>query len=306
MQQVIPSKLKTDIMMMLVPIFWALTFPFIHVSVQTMSPETFVFWRFSLAALILLPFIVTRLPKINLYIISWACVLGLLNGGTFIFQTIGLETISSARAAFITGSSVILVPVISFILRLGDPSKNDFFFAVLCLLGLYILTGASFSALSAGDYWVGMCALSTALSIILIQKVTPNVSDILLFTFLQILFTVPCCLVSQPKILDTAILQNYFVLGSIIFCALFATAIALLIQANYQKYMSEFRAAIIFTTEPVYATAFSYFFFKEMINFHIVAGGIIILASVVLSEYFNFMNRKSTVVKTRSLQGQKR
>src|SRR5476649_2960574 len=89
-------------MLMLVPIFWALTFPFIHISVQSISPETFVFWRFLLAALLLLPFVLTKLNKLNLYIVFWGIVLGLLNGGTFIFQTIGLETVSSARTAFIT------------------------------------------------------------------------------------------------------------------------------------------------------------------------------------------------------------
>src|SRR5476651_2121531 len=122
MNKLINSKIKIDLMLVLVPVFWALTFPFIHISVQSISPETFVFWRFSLAAFFLLPFILTRLNKLNLYIVVWGIVLGLLNGGTFIFQTIGLENISSARAAFITGSSVILVPVMCFLMKLGKPS----------------------------------------------------------------------------------------------------------------------------------------------------------------------------------------
>jgi len=290
------SKLKIDLMLVIVPIFWALTFPFIHISVQSISAETFVFWRFSLAAVFLLPFVVTRLNKLNVYIVFWGVVLGLLNGGTFIFQTIGLETVSSARAAFITGSSVILVPVMSFLMRLGKPGKNDFIFAVLCLLGLYILTGASLSELTTGDLWVGLCALTTALSIILIQRITPNISDVWLFTFLQILFTVPCCFISHPKILEAGIFNNYFVLGSIVFCALFATTMALLIQAKFQKYTSEFRAALIFTTEPVFATVFSYLFFNEAINAHIILGGAFILASVFLSEYFNSVDKSKPVL----------
>src|SRR5476651_552353 len=116
MNKLINSKIKIDLMLVLVPVFWALTFPFIHISVQSISPEAFVFWRFSLAALFLLPFILTRLHKLNFYILFWAMILGLLNGGTFVFQTIGLETISSSRAAFITGSSVILVPILSFLM----------------------------------------------------------------------------------------------------------------------------------------------------------------------------------------------
>jgi len=290
------NKLKIDLILVSVPIFWALTFPFIHISVQSISPETFVSWRFSLAAFFLLPFIFTRLHKLNLYVLSWGIVLGLLNGGTFIFQTIGLETVSSARAAFITGSSVILVPILSLLMKLGSPKKNDFILALLCLLGLYILTGANFSGLSIGDFWVALCALTTAFSIILIQKVTPNIDDILLFTFLQILFTVPCCLITQPNILDANLFNNYFVLCSIVFCALFATTIALLIQAKFQKYTSEFRAALIFTTEPVFATVFSYIFFNEAINIHIVAGGIFILGSILLGEYFNSARRMVQVM----------
>jgi drug/metabolite transporter (DMT)-like permease len=162
---------------------------------------------------------------------------------------------------------------------------------LICLFGLYILTGANLSGLTRGDFWVALCALSTAFSIILIQRVTKNISDILLFTFLQIVFTVPCCLVTHPDIFNKSILNNYFVVGSIVFCALFATAIALLIQAKFQKYTTEFKAALIFTTEPVFATAFSCLFFGEIINFHIVAGGVFILLSILLSEYFNSLQR---------------
>jgi drug/metabolite transporter (DMT)-like permease len=263
------------------------------VSVQFVSPETFVFWRFLLAACLLLPFIFKRLRQLNWYTLFWGMVLGLLNGGTFIFQTIGLETISSARAAFITGSCVMLVPILSLLMRLGRPVKNDFIFAGICLLGLYILTGANFSALSKGDIWVGLCAVTTALSIILIQKITVHIRDILLFTFLQILFTIPCCLIFRFNIFDANVLNNHFVLGSIVFCALFATAIALFIQAKFQKYTTEFRAALIFTMEPVFATVFSYLFFSEIIDVYVVMGGIIILASVILSEYFNIAREKS-------------
>jgi drug/metabolite transporter (DMT)-like permease len=274
---------KANLYLVLVTAIWGLTFPLIRNAVAHIGPLAFVCVRFAIAALTLLPLVWRSLNKTTLNILFCSLVLGLLNSGSYITQTIGLQTISSARAAFITGVGVIIVPFLMPLFRLGKPTILEIACSAICFLGLYILTGAHFTQISTGDKWVLLCALCWALSLSFLQRISVQIKEYKLLTFYPILFTGPFAYIFSGEIHYRSLLYPSVIIG-ILFCAIMATSVAIFLQTKYQKFTTASKAALIFTLEPLFASIFGYIVNGEGITHNTFVGGILILFSLMLPE----------------------
>ncbi len=274
---------RANFYLVLITAIWGLTFPLIRGAISYINPFLFVCIRFALAAMILLPLISRQFALTYKRLLLFGLVLGLLNSAAYIAQTIGLATIHSGRSAFITGFSVVLVPFLLPLFRLGKPRLIEIISALLCLAGLYVLTGADVSHVSNGDIWTLASAILFALSIASVHYVTRKVKEYRLLTFYQILFTIPLALICSPS-LTIAPFANPTVVLSILFCAIFATSLALLVQMKYQPLTTAPKAALIYALEPFFASLFGFLLNKEPFTAHILSGGIIILLSLTLPE----------------------
>ncbi|HRD56137.1 MAG TPA: DMT family transporter [Parachlamydiaceae bacterium] len=269
----------------LVAALWGLTFPLIENSMQLHDPFLFVALRFSIAALILIP-IFKFFQNATKELLIAGLILGVLNCGAYLSQTIGLQTTNASRAAFLTGTNIVFIPFIAPAFKLQVINKYDVISGVLCAFGIYVLTGAGLENLSVGDFWILLCAFCVALSIIYISYLSKNNFDPYLLTTSQIgataLISWGLCFLFSDFNFNSLI--NYNFIGTIIYCSLFATIVSLSLQAKYQKYVSAQKAGLIFCLEPVFAT-----FFDMLINHaellpNIFFGGIIILLSIVFLE----------------------
>lgn len=265
----------------LVALIWGATFPLIRNAVVDIDPSVFVWVRFLLAALVLLPFVLGMMKKTNRDMVLSAALLGFINSISYIAQTIGLQTVHSAKAAFITGTYVIIVPFLLPLFRLGKPSHLEWFATVIALAGLYVLTGADLSHANIGDLWILCSAIFIGLGITYLQRITKRIANFRLLAFYQILFTIPLPFILAPKV-NTTVLFDPDVLIGLIFCAVFATSLALFLQTKYQKHTTATKAALIFCLEPIFASIFSATFNNEPLTLHIVFGGLIILLSLLI------------------------
>lgn len=275
---------KANLNLMIVAILWAGTFPIIKDAVAVIDPYSFVAIRFTLAALLFIVIILKKLPAFDKKIIISGIILGMLNAISYTSQTIGLEYITASRSAFITGICVVLVPLIAVLIKIEKFSPLNIFATILCLYGLYILTGSNISHVSYGDILTLICAFTVASSIVYLQYISATVSDYKSLCFYQILFTAPLPGVIALK---TGHVSNIFHLTVIIaffYCILFATICTLFLQTKYQKYTTATSAALIFSLEPVFASILSIFINGEVITRNIIMGGAVILASVILPE----------------------
>jgi drug/metabolite transporter (DMT)-like permease len=275
---------KADFIFIGITLIWGATFPFIKESLAYTNADWFVAMRFMLAALIMLPFVWRRLWKINLPVFFIAAIIGLLTGFGYYAQTVGLKTIGSAESAFITSTTVILIPLLLPFFRMGKPHWLEALAAGLCLLGVYVLTGANLANLSVADAWTFVCALTTAIGVILIQRYSPKVSDYAVFAFLQILFAglIPLGL-SLYHGQAQAHWSGALWMG-LIYCAVLATAVTFFLQNRFQQYTNPTKVGVIFAFEPVFACGFAFVFNHETLHTSTFLGGGIILLSLVLAE----------------------
>lgn len=286
------SKRRAEWFLVLVAAFWGLTFPLIHDAVTWIDPWNFVFFRFGCATCMLLPFVLQSLQKTTFSMMGWGFLLGLLNCLAYGFQSLGLKTISADASAFITSSNVLFVPILSIFMKNVSVRWVEWGSVIIGFIGLYILLGGDLHLLSAGEYLTLLSALSIAVSLIVTQLATRHLqSSFMLLTFYQILFTTVFSVYFVDHF-QVAILANFSVLTAILFCSLFATVLAFILQVKFQRYTTVTKTALIFCLEPVFAVLFALWLNGERLNASVLMGGALILCSIVFPDGMGYLKRK--------------
>lgn len=270
---------------------WGATFPIIKIAVGNIDPNIFVFVRFILASLLMLPWIFFVLRYTDKQLLKAGLILGILNSGVYLLQTVGLLYISASRCAFITGMNVVFVPILAYLFRLAKLNVFDVVATLICLLGLYILTGANLAHINRGDVMVLLCAAAVAVSIIYLQEASKVCQHYSLLSFFQIAFTIPVpfflVLMKQPSWPGL----NSVVIAALIYCAILATIVPLFLQSKYQQYISATQVALIFALEPVFASFFSYWLCHEPLTHNVIIGGGLMLAGIILPIAINSISK---------------
>lgn len=269
--------------LLLVAAIWGLTFPVIYEAVQTLDPFLFVALRFSLASVFILPYFFRH---INKQILMVGSVLGVIQLGVFIAQTIGLETVDPSRAAFLTGINVLAVPFISPLFKMGRPSSHDLLSAFICCFGIFVLTECDIGQVSTGDVWLIGGAILIGLSIVYIGRHAKSSMDPLMLSYSQIIMTalfswIPVYFFGELDFTPFLTLPSALSLG---FCSFFAVLLAFTLQSKCQRYVSLQNVALIFSLEPVFASFFDSLLGWEVPGMYTFLGGSIILSSILYLE----------------------
>jgi drug/metabolite transporter (DMT)-like permease len=282
------SSTKANLLFLLVTIIWGGTFPIIKAAVTHIGANAFVAIRFSLAAIALLPWAYSELKTSSRSVLKAGLILGIMNAAVYVLQTASMEYISASRCAFITGMNVIMVPILGRVLGIAHLKRIDLLATVICLIGLYILTGADFHHLNRGDALVFISATVTALSIVYLHRVSETHTAYRAITFYQIALTVPIPFFVFVSTSQFSWQPSSEVILALAYCAFLATIIPMYAQTRFQKDTTPTQIALIFSLEPVFASLFAAVFYHEAIGLEILLGGAIMLISMILPLILNW------------------
>lgn len=284
---------QAEIGMSLVTILWGLTFPVIRLGVSHFDGRTFVAYRFAIASIAFLPvlyfFKVSRRDLKASFPSGF--VMGLFLSLTYLFQTIGLETVPSPRAAFITASYVIFVPFFSPLFGRGMPKRYDFVVALLALVGLYFILDPQFTGVTEGDFWVLGCAVCSGLSIQILGKLVVRPINTIAFAFWNVVGVTVASLLSLVTVQAPKAVLNQESLSALLVCALLVTVGAFCLQVRCQKFLSPERTALIYSMEPIFAVFFGYLILGELLTWKGAFGGLLILAAVGGEPFFSYIKK---------------
>lgn len=275
------QRTKAELLLVVTTFIWGSTFVIVKGALADASPFTFIAVRFILAGLLM--FAVMARGRMPRQALLPGTLLGFLLFAGFAFQTWGLVYTTPSKSAFITGFSVILVPLISIFhgypLRVANASG-----AGLGLLGLYFLVvPAGTGAVNRGDVLTLFGAVAFAVHIVLVGAYARR------FSFLHL---------APSQILAVGIFATLAIpfggsltlhwTGRLAFAiavtAIFATALAFGIQVWAQQYTPPAHTALIFALEPVFAALTSRIVTKEHLGGKVLLGSAFILAGMVISE----------------------
>lgn len=264
-------------------------------ALQYINADAFVFIRFILAGVLLLPIFLFSRYRFDKYALVFGIILGIINSGTFVFQAYALELTSTSRVAFLTALNIIMVPFLAPCFGLKLPKIIDLIAACIAIIGVYIISGANFKHLNLGDLYVLLSALCIAIGIIIVDIASRKTTQYKLFTFYQIIITAFIPFVNSYKTNYTQAISMPIVWLIILYCVIFATVIALVLQVKYQQFVSVNKVALILSLETLFGVFFAYLW-GDTITVDVLIGGGILFFGVIVTDIYklvlNFINNK--------------
>jgi drug/metabolite transporter (DMT)-like permease len=221
-------------------------------------------------------------------ILAAPLLMGLALFAGYALQTFGLRLTTPAKAGFITGLSVVIVPVVSTLALRQRLSRGVWLGVGLATAGLALLSlqvadpeRANLSV-SPGDLLVLGCAVAFACQILLTGRFAPS-WDPLLLTFGQIVVVMVTAGIAA-LLLESPPAPGRSVLFAAAFTGILATSLAFGIQTVAQRFTSPTRTALVFATEPVFAALFSFLLIGEVLGPRQLVGCALILAGMITAE----------------------
>ncbi|HBT49327.1 MAG: Permeases of the drug/metabolite transporter (DMT) superfamily [Caldanaerobacter subterraneus] len=277
------KQLQSDIVLTLVTMIWGSTFIIVKNAIQSLPVYNFLFIRFLLAFLLLAAIFYKKLKKIDKSTLMAASLIGTMLFLGYAFQTMGLLYTTASKSGFITGFSVVLVPILEAILLKRKPNKAATVGVVLAFIGLILLTTNIDLSINIGDFLTLLCAFAFAMHIVLISKYASKMDTYLLATIqigMVALLSGIVSLIFEKPFIPTSL----DVWGAIIITGVFATAFAFVAQNTMQAYTTATHTALIFSLEPVFAALAAYLIAGETMSIRAIIGGAFMLAGIILSE----------------------
>ena len=274
--------LKADLSLIFIVMIWGTTFPLMKIALGNVKPFYFISLRFITAFIVLTLILNTRLKKINWRTFKIGSFLGLWLFFGFAFQIYGLQFTTASRSGFITGLSVIIVPVLSIFILKDKPTLSSWLGVLLALTGMYFLTGFTEAGFNIGDLLTFFCAVSIAMQIVFLSKYIIK-EDPLVITWLQITTVMVLgTIVSFFEASSGSISTNSIMV--IVYTGIFATALAIFVQSRAQQFTTSTHAGLIFSLEPVFGAIFSFLILNERLSTMGMIGAALIFAGIILSE----------------------
>ena len=262
-----------------VTLIWGTTFVVVKETLTVLPVPLLLALRFSLAAALFawVPFHRAALRP--------ALVLGLLAFAGFATQTLGLSITSASKAAFITGLSVVLTPLVAAAWLRSRVPGRAWAAALLAVAGLALMTlpGGRIDAVNGGDLWVLGTALAYAIYIVYLGRVAGDAPALSLagLQHLPMAGLAWAWAIPHLHVLPEVPVSAFLAVG---YLALFATAIVAVAQTYAQRVVPAHLAALIFVLEPVFAALFAFVLLGERLGPQGWAGAGLVLIAMLVAE----------------------
>jgi drug/metabolite transporter (DMT)-like permease len=291
------KNLRADGVLVGVTLVWGTSFVVVKNAFEKSPPLQFLFWRFGIAAVLLAAvLLILRRPRTP-GLLRDGLVVGALLAGGMGFQVLGVPGTTASKAAFLTGLSVVLTPFAGYLRTRRLPSLENAIGVALAGAGFFLLTWPTDGGpIGRGDLLVGACGVVFAFYIVELAERSPG-HDALTLTGIQLACV--CVLAGAASLLlrlpifsalpesareaRPVVWQGTF-LWSVLYLATVGTIGTFFGQTWAQKRMSAIHAAIIFALEPVFAALFAAWLLKERLGTRGIAGGVLVLAGIAVSE----------------------
>ncbi|AMQ18829.1 DMT family transporter [Thermococcus peptonophilus] len=267
---------KAELALLGVTVFWGFTFPAMKVSLDYFPPILFLAYRFGLASLLMLLIFERKALKRETF--KEGFILGLTLFFGHGFQIVGLKYTTASNSAFITSLYVVFTPFIAYFMLGERITKMDLTSLILAVIGLYLISGAG-TSINYGDFLTLLCAVSFAFQIVLVHKFGEK--DYLSLTFWQLFWNFVFSAVFALAFEEPVFPQEILPWMGVIYTAVFATVIAFTVQLKYQRYTTAQRAALIYSSEPVFGSLAAYITLGETLSLRGYLGATLIMSGIL-------------------------
>tara|TARA_B110001450_G_scaffold43489_1_gene39938 strand:+ start:578 stop:1492 length:915 start_codon:yes stop_codon:yes gene_type:complete len=289
-----PNKaMQANLMMLLAASIWGFAFVAQRVGMETMGPHWFNSLRFFIGVVALTPVVIwmdrfqaksaTESPKSSVKtLLMGGAVAGFLLFIGATFQQVGLQYTTAGKAGFITGMYIFFVPLIGLFFRMKT-GLGTWLGALIALWGLYLLSINEDFTLSKGDTLQLICAVAFAGHVLMIGYLASRMDTVklsLVQFFVAGLLAMILALYSEQltwgMVTSTAV--------PLLFAGVMSTGIAYTLQTIAQQHAHPSHAAIILSSEGVFAVIGGFLLLNEVLPVQGLLGCGLILAGMLMSQ----------------------
>ena len=258
---------------------WGWSFVIMKDAIDLQSVNNFLFTRFSVAVVVLVMIRPNILRLLNRDLVTRAGAAGIFLGAGYIFQTLGLERTGAAITGFVTGLYIVLTPIFASIFLRQRVNRFTWICIAIATIGLAFLSIRGWSV-GFGELLIFISAIFFAIHIIALSKWSSG-RDAYAMTVVQLAM---CAILSGIASIPGGYSPppDLGVWAVVIFTAVFATAIAFIIQTWSQAHMSATKVAVILTMEVVFAALFAILFGGESLTLQSIIGGLLVITAMYL------------------------
>ena len=273
------SKVFSSIALMAVAAIWGGAFLSMKGTLERLDVNSFLAWRFLIATLLLILIRPSVLKKIDLPFFKKGVILGIFLSSGYIFQSFGLTLTTVSNTGFITGLYVVLTPIVAAVILRKNISLIEWFAVLVATVGLALLSLNGFQ-FGLGEFLVLVSALLFAFHIVGLGEWSKGL-DAYALTVLQL---GTCAVVTFLASFKSGFKAppDSGVWWSIVYTAIFATALAFIIQTWAQSFIAPSTVGVILAAEVVFAAGLGIWFLNEPVTLRIALGGLLVLASMYL------------------------
>lgn len=270
---------------------WGFAFVAQRMGMEHVGPFTFNAIRFLLGALSLIPIYwlssnskgkKAQPPQNSTGIMKWGFVAGIALFAGSSFQQIGLITTTAGNAGFITGLYVIFVPILGLFIK-QKTQPVVWFAAAMAVTGMYFLTVEEGWTINIGDMLVLISALFFAIHVLVIGHLT-QLYNALKLSIVQFLTCGVLSLVVALAIENMSLDGIMKAAIPILYGGLISVGVGYTLQVFGQKHSKPAPAAIILSTEAVFAVIGGVLILHETMDMKSLFGCSLMFAGMVLAQ----------------------
>lgn len=296
---------RAHLLLLAVVILWGSTFVLVKDALNDISPLLYNLIRMAMASVCLAVFYRKHLRHITRESLIGGAIAGFFLALGYQFQTSGLAYTTPSKSAFITGLTVVLVPLLSVIPALRAPGSqrpgwNAYVGAFVAFIGIAILTAPGLlsgdaslitQGINLGDLLSLCCALAFALHLLSLAHFAGRMRfeqlGLLQIVFCTLFMALTSPFLQKPRFHLTQLLVIALLVGSVL-----GTAVAFTVQSWAQQHLAATHTALIVAAEPVFAWITSLIFLHEGLAGRQALGALLIMAGIGLTELFTAQVQK--------------
>lgn len=300
------------VMLLIATFCWGVSFPVMkaltieeHLTIPTANSFFCSFaalcLRYGIACLVLFIICIPSLRLIKKREIVHGIILGIAIGFGSILQMDGLNYTTASTSAFLTSFYALLVPISSAIIVKKIPQITVWIACFLVLIGIAVLSGASFTnfTIGRGEAETLMASLFFTFQILYMERVDPARDNAIHITFIMcgavtLIQLVPAIsLATNPfdfitMHATTRSVVMLFILG------LLSTVVPFILMNRFQPFVNASTAGIIYCAEPVFAAILAMILPEMLVRTRssyanetltpvlLIGGGLITLANILI------------------------
>lgn len=271
----------SSLMLLTTAMIWGFAFVAQRQGMEHYGPLIFNGIRFLLGALVLLPFGLKILLNDKNVLLP-----GLMMGFVLVFaagfQQVGVVYTTAGNAGFITGLYILFVPLFGLLIRQTVPIII-WPASMIAIAGLYLLSVGDSFEISNGDLLVLISSVFWAIHVLMVGKFVQNHSPLSL-AIIQFLVCGVISLASALIIENNTFESLVTGWGPILYAGVLSAGLAYTLQLFGQKRARPALAAIILSSEAVFAVIGGWIILNEELTYRQIAGCALMMIGILLAQ----------------------